>query len=225
MIAQFQPNPIKDNRADMSIHKVLRYQPNKFANMPSKKLASSQPRSQKGSSLLEVMIAGFLFMIGLLGLLATQGLAMKLSNSSVLYTNATILVSELYDRIKANPTAMQSGAYSTSAYNAANWSSAKDCSNTSLTCTPGEQATYDLSRWKATLQSQFPAGALAKIARTAVNDSQYTVQLIWSERVENDADGDGQEDVVTSNCANGDNRRANEKAVCAILDFGGMGEF
>ena len=73
----------------------------------------SSLKLQEGTSLIEVMIAGFLFVVGLLGLLATQGLAIKMSNSSSMHTSATILVSELYDRVKANPVAMEAGHYTT----------------------------------------------------------------------------------------------------------------
>lgn len=181
-------------------------------------------KSQQGASLLEVMIAGLLFMVGLLGLLATQGLAMKLSNASVLDTSATILVSDLYDRIKANPTAMEAGYYSTANFKSADWKQAKDCSNVTLICTPTEQAAYDLAHWKVNLQTNFPSAVEATIARVA-GSSQYEIELIWQEQLENDANNDGVEDKTSTNCAKGQGRPANERAVCAMLDFGSMGVF
>ncbi len=182
------------------------------------------PEVQKGASLLEVMIAGLLFMVGLLGLLATQGVAMKLSNASVLDTSATILVSDLYDRIKANPTAMEQGYYTTARFKAANWKSVKNCSDITLVCAPTEQAAYDLAHWKVNLQSSFPSNVEATLAPVG-GSSQYEVELIWQEQVENDANNDGVEDQQSSNCAKGERRPANERAVCALLDFGSMGVF
>ena len=181
--------------------------------------------SQQGTSLLEVMIAGFLFMVGLLGLLATQGLSMKLSNASTTHTSATILVSELYDRIKANPEAMAAGHYKTANYSSANWKTVRDCSNVEFTCTPLQQAMFDQARWKANLESQFPSGVQATIVQAAAANSQFQINIIWLDRIQTDANLDNQEDNMGSNCAKGADRPANEKAVCALMDFGTMGVF
>ena len=183
---------------------------------------ASVANSQKGSSLLEVMIAGVLFMVGLLGLLATQGLSMKLSNSSVQYTNAGVLISDLYDRMRANPDGTDEGKYSTSAFNSASLANAPDCDKGTTVCTSTQLATYDLAIWKANLQSQFPSGVSALITRSGASTTQYAVQIIWLAQVENDSNLDGVEDAKGSNCAKGDNRPANERAVCTTLDVGTM---
>lgn len=195
----------------------------KFKTQINRPLSSL--KLQEGTSLIEVMIAGFLFVVGLLGLLATQGLAIKMSNSSSMHTSATILVSELYDRVKANPVAMEAGHYTTANFKAADWGGVRDCSNVELTCTPLQQAMFDQARWKASLESQFPSNVTATIVRTAAANSQFQVNIIWQDAIQTDVNQDFQEDNKSSNCANGADRPANEKAVCALMDFGTMGVF
>ena len=111
-------------------------------------------RHQSGAALLEVMLAGILFMVGMLGLLATQGLAMKLANTSSLHTNAAILVADLSDRMKANHAGAIAGDYVINLTTGAAPAGLVDCASSDVTCTPAQLAIYDLSQWQNTIKNQ-----------------------------------------------------------------------
>ena len=179
-------------------------------------------KHQDGSSLLEVMIAGVLFMVGLLGLLATQGLSLKLSTQSVDETNASVLIADLYDRMRANPDGTDNNGYTTAIFNAVDIGSVTDCAASTANCTSLELAQYDLAVWKANVTSRFPAATTARVDPVVADSSQYNIQLVWLAQVDNDANSDGVKDAQGSNCANGENRPANERAVCSVIDVGVM---
>lgn len=66
---------------------------------------------QEGFSLIEVMIATFVLAIGILGV-AQLHLSSFQNNRDALYRNqATVIADDLLGRIRANPTALSSGAY------------------------------------------------------------------------------------------------------------------
>lgn len=59
-------------------------------------------QNQRGSSLLEVMIALFVLAIGLLGTLAMQTESIKANQNSYSYSLAVYLASDMAERIRAN---------------------------------------------------------------------------------------------------------------------------
>ena len=115
-------------------------------------------RTQKGFTLLEVLISLVIFSIGLLGLAGLQILAVKLTSDSMLRTVATVLANDMVDRMRANVAATTLGV--TSPYNnptgtpAANpaclgLNSAGGSVNTS--CTPAQMAGEDFYEWYANI--------------------------------------------------------------------------
>jgi len=59
-------------------------------------------QNQKGSSLIEVMVALFVLAIGLLGVLSMQAQAIKRNQNAYLYSQASMLALDMYERVQAN---------------------------------------------------------------------------------------------------------------------------
>lgn len=64
--------------------------------------ASVLNRKQQGLSMVEVLVAVVILAIGLLGIASTQLVALEQTNMAQKRTTATILVSEMADRVRAN---------------------------------------------------------------------------------------------------------------------------
>jgi type IV pilus assembly protein PilV len=59
-------------------------------------------QTQKGSSLVEVMVALFVLAIGLLGVLAMQSKSMQYNQSAYVYSQAVYLANDMAERIRNN---------------------------------------------------------------------------------------------------------------------------
>jgi len=128
---------------------------------------------QRGFSLLEVMIAVFVLAIGVLGAAAMQLSALKYTDSSRLTSQASFIVYDIIDRIRANADPVQLGQY--------------DIAN--IEAVPGSATSVlstDLIDF-ATAVSALPEGA----GSINVNGSQVTVEISWAEGRAGGVDDDG----------------------------------
>ena len=106
--------------------------------------------SQRGMTLLELLVALVVVSLGLLGVSALQAKGMQSSNEAYYITQASFLAQSMIERIRANHNPAHSAA---SVYNtlatATTYASAptpsKDCNATA--CTQGEMAAYDIKEW------------------------------------------------------------------------------
>ncbi|PHR95053.1 MAG: type IV pilus modification protein PilV [Oceanobacter sp.] len=131
-------------------------------------------RLQQGFSLLEVMIAVFITAIGVLGAAAMQLSALKYTDSSRLTSQASFIVYDVIDRIRANADPAQ-----LTGYEIANLDSAPGVANSVLST--------DLMDFASAVASM-PGGA----GSIAVDGSQVTVEISWSEGRAGGADNDGE---------------------------------
>jgi len=101
--------------------------------------------SDRGFSLIEVMIATFVLAVGILGV-AQLHLSSFQNNRDALYRNqATVIADDLLGRIRANPSALASGAYNALTF-------LPDSSTpAAVACTAGctalEVAAHDVYQW------------------------------------------------------------------------------
>ena len=106
-------------------------------------------RTQKaGFSLLEVLIALLVLAVGLLGLAALQNMGLRLNSQSYERTQATILIYDMIDRMRANPAGVIAGDYNAlvSALTNVPPTAAQNCETTVCTTTSAVAA-YDVNRW------------------------------------------------------------------------------
>ena len=147
--------------------------------------------TQRGFTLLEVLIAVVILSVGLLGLAALQATSLKSNHASLIRSQIAILSYDMVDRMRANRPAMLLGDYDlpTSTQNA-------NCT-TVTGCTPTQMADHDYFEWSTLIARALPAGQGVVCRDGTRNDgtsaashacdggAEFVVKLWWDE------DGDG----------------------------------
>lgn len=121
---------------------------------------------QRGVSLVEVLVSVLVVTIGVVGAVGMQATAMRNNQGSYERTQVSILSQSMLDAMRANTTAVTSGAYNTSGY---------VCS---AAASPGTLAARDVARWVTTLQQQINPDACGSIECTA---GACTVNVRWDD--------------------------------------------
>lgn len=109
--------------------------------------------SERGYTLIEVMVALFILSFGLLGMAGLQVASLKQNQSAYMRSQATILAYDIIDRMRANIAASENGDYFISAGTVTN-----NCETTNG-CTDSEMAAHDVARWQARLAEELPSGS------------------------------------------------------------------
>ena len=124
---------------------------------------------QSGFTLIEALVSLLVFSVGLLGIAGLQIASLNSNTSSYRHSQATWLIYDMLDRMRAN----QSGDYD--GFDTATApSSLQDC--TGLDCSVAEIANNDLFEWAAQLNI-LPAGR-GQITQVG---AQVTVTLMWDD--------------------------------------------
>lgn len=137
--------------------------------------------SQSGFSLIEVMIAALVISVGMLGLAGLQLVSMKGSHQSYLRHQATFLVQDVVERIRANPSQIAFYNGFNTDTGGFNCPAAKDCST--AFCSPADIVAYDKSNMACGLGQRLNNGKIriaCNLAACASNDIQ--VEVSWTER-------------------------------------------
>jgi len=129
----------------------------------------SQSTTQGGFSLIEALVTLAILSVALLGLAFLQAQGMQLNTSAYARTQASILVTDIIDRMRLNPA--NSADYVSTAGDA----TPADCD---LSLAPAAQ--NDLDCWYGRLQDNLPGGdgAITQDGTTGV----LTVTVQWEER-------------------------------------------
>ena len=144
-------------------------------------VAAGVRRTNRGFTLLEILVALLVLSIGLLGLAGLQTFSLRNNHSAFLRSQAVVLAYDALDRMRSNRDQAMLGtgsAYNSTYSQAAGSYSATDCSSN---CTSSALATYDLAAWKAEVE-RLPAGA-ARISIDSNNKARVEVQ--WSDTRDN----------------------------------------
>lgn len=151
----------------------------------------------QGASLIEVLVAIFIFSLGMLGIAALTSAAIRYQIGNVARTAVAASVSDIGDRIRSNITAangytppsspmitptMSTGYNYTATYVAQQASTitfptSPNCGAT--TCTFQELSQYDLAAWRSNLRTNFPGGA--GLLSGDIN-SGFDVTVMWFDK-------------------------------------------
>ncbi len=167
--------------------------------------------SQRGTSLLEVLIAAFIVGIGLLGIAALQMKSIQNSTDAQYRAIATDIAWTMADRIRANLT--EDNSYSgvnascaVAVQNCAMIPTALNATNTD-SCSAVQIAAYDLKSVLCTVNGapELPGGTLsiaacvdadADDADACSPHSTFEIQVGWTTRADFDGSGDFQDSVT-----------------------------
>ena len=125
-----------------------------------------------GFSLVELLVALVVASIGLLGVASLSLQATRYNLDAKLRNQATVLASDMADRIRANP------AVAITNYPAAGAGTNNNCDTVTTPCSAAQRAAQDVWEWNAEV-AQLPGGS-GTIAAAAPD---LTVTVQWSEIV------------------------------------------
>lgn len=129
---------------------------------------SSLARSkQNGATLIEVLVAVLVLSVGVLGLTGLQMTSIQANKSAYYRSQATLLASDMADRMRANRTLALGNAYTGVDF-------PTSASNNAET---GNAAQIDIAQWLNQLNRALPDGT-GKIER---NGTIVTIQVRWND--------------------------------------------
>lgn len=109
-------------------------------------------KNYQGFSLIEILITVVITSAGLLAYAALQMNGLKQTNSALIRSEASILTSDMSDRIRANAPGALAGGYN----QALVFNGPTECASG---CTPYEYAIFEVSQWLDLIKEQLPLGS------------------------------------------------------------------
>lgn len=161
---------------------------------PSPARPGAAPRrcAQAGSTLIEALVAMLVLSIGLLGIAGLSAASLRYSQGGWARASISAGLSDLADRVRANPTAGVSAyVFNTTTY--ANQRTAFDGANVVIgvdcmanTCTAAQLADFHLTEWRIALNRGMP-GAAAWVS--GQRDEGYQATVMWFDKTFVTSDG------------------------------------
>lgn len=123
-------------------------------------------RKETGATLIEVLVAMVVLAIGLLGLAGLQATSVQSNHSAYYRSQATILASDLADRMRANRTEALTNAYLTDFPTSSKENSVS-----------GTAAKKDIAEWLNQLARTLPDGT----GKVEKDDTLITISIRWND--------------------------------------------
>ncbi len=154
---------------------------------------NSQILKHRGFTLLEALLGFLILSIGMLGIASLQAVSLKAGKTAVYGSVAMMKVEELFESMRANPTAL--ATYAVAGMNNA-------CTGTK-DCTAVELAQDDVFWWTQNLTAGLPGAATTTVTVTAAvapsKMATVKIDVSWKER---DKDASGSVDKTYTTTAN-----------------------
>jgi len=145
----------------------------------TKRLRTSQ--TNRGFTLLEVLVALLVLSIGLLGLAALQTTSLQYNTGSYFRTQATFLAYDIMDRMRANVSAIaDSDGNGYDQPTTTQVTAPTDCDTTG--CTSAQLALYDVRRWYDRATSILPNATNTPPTISIDANRTVTIRIQWMER-------------------------------------------
>jgi type IV pilus assembly protein PilV len=133
---------------------------------------------QRGSSLIEVMVALLILAVGLLGFAGMQTRGMQMARKSYSHSQAAFLAEDLVERMRANATAVTAGNYKL-AKSSAVPSTTATCTASSP-CSPAALASKDLNSWAQMLSTVLPSAQFEVKSAQVGGVNSVTVSITYA---------------------------------------------
>ena len=148
--------------------------------MAKRYLFQSRPRSQRGVTLIEVLVAVVILSLGFLATTRMQILGMRYNQGAFFKSQASIMATDIADRMRANLVGVTDNHYDDA--DTSSLPTDPDCMSSG--CSPEELADLDIVQWGNSIQSVLPEGK----GTITVSGGMYEIQVSWKENI-----GDGEE--------------------------------
>lgn len=171
----------------------------------------------RGISLIEVLVAILLAAISLMVLIGSNLAAIRYSKMSQYRATATMLASDLGERMRANKAGLASYAY-TSDFATQSPAIPADtaCEGYATSCLPAALAAHDVLVWRRIVRSQLPEGSVflsAQIAQNAMNG-----WIAWRDPAVADADENNTDSRnIATECPPGLSLGADKSVRCSFF--------
>jgi len=149
-------------------------------------MSNSSVHRTKGFTLVEVLVALVIISVGLLGIAATQAVALGTTAGAHIESLVAIEAQSLAAAMEADSDYWAAGHFPSKAFTVTGATissnglkASADC--TAKACTPTEMAAYDLRRWGQNLQNLIPT-ASGKISCKAGVPPVCTITVAWTEK-------------------------------------------
>lgn len=135
--------------------------------------------SQRGFTLLEVLIAIVVLSIGLLGLAGLQAAGLRNNTSAYMRTIATQQVHDMADRMRANLPGVITNAYDAIAGIPAD----PACISAATGCSIANLAIYDAFAWNTRNQNLLPlgVGTVTRVVGAPAGVNRFTISIGWDD--------------------------------------------
>lgn len=155
---------------------------------------------QAGATLIEILVSVLVIALGLLTMASVQSNSVKFQKTSEFRAIATLLASDLADRMRANQLgvaaqsyAVASGSFSDGLLTANNEGAKQACGaivNGELQkCTQQEMAAEDLYEWRSRLRASLP-NASVHVSQYDVAQRAIELWIAWVDAADKDSGGD-----------------------------------
>lgn len=135
---------------------------------------------ERGFTLLEILIALVVLMVGLLGLSQLEMLALRKNHDSYMRSQVIMRAHDMADRMHANAAGVESGNYSAITGPGTNPPTClSTATSPTIDCTPAQIAQYDAYEWNTANANLLPSGVGTVTGPDG--NGRYTIALSWSE--------------------------------------------
>ena len=136
--------------------------------------------TQRGFSMIEVLISLVLIAVTMLGQAGLQANALRFSKSGSLRMQAVFLSNEMAERMEGNKAGAIAGNYVIGSASSTVLTSATDCM--SAPCSSSVLAAYDHAAWTTRVSAVLPSATWQITQTTTGNPSTYSVVITWQDR-------------------------------------------
>ena len=137
------------------------------------------PASQRGFSMIEVLVTLMIVALAMLGAVGLQMQSLRMGQGGQFRSQAVFLAGDLAERMEANKAAAVAGAYVVAI---SNTPTASTNSCTSVVCQQDALADNDLAQWERAIVQTLPQASWSVTQTTAGNPSTYTIVISWVDR-------------------------------------------